>query len=181
MDMGYEQAPATRLVATRCGYCGRPLLEAESLKAGIGPVCRERIGYNRQLAPIVRERVNQLIYEVAALQELPEAASTIALNLVELEGYGFDVLVEAMCARVGLVHVLEIGADVRIKTPSFYMTDPDKHQKVVGAWRMIGSRWDREHKANVVRGTSKSTAWELLKKFYVGLWLVGPKGARQIG
>lgn len=178
--MGYEQAPATRLVATRCGFCGRPLRDAESLKAGIGPVCRERIGYERQLAPIVRDRVNQLIYDVAALQILPEARPEIAKALFELESYGFDILVEAMCARLGLVHVLEVGTSILVKTPSFYMTDPDMHQKVVGAWRMIGATWNREHKANMVRGGSKPMAWDLLKKFYGGRWLVGPKGVRQI-
>lgn len=41
---GYEAAAATRLLATHCICCRRPLLDAVSVEAGMGPVCRQRHG-----------------------------------------------------------------------------------------------------------------------------------------
>jgi gamma-glutamylaminecyclotransferase len=53
---GYENAPATRLLATSCACCGRALLDAISVEAGIGPDCREKYGYGE--AQGRRERGN---------------------------------------------------------------------------------------------------------------------------
>ena len=44
--MSYENAPATRMLATHCAACGRPLVDATSVETGMGPVCRERYGYD---------------------------------------------------------------------------------------------------------------------------------------
>lgn len=44
--MSYENAPATKMVATRCASCSRPLVDSESVNAGMGPDCRKRHGYN---------------------------------------------------------------------------------------------------------------------------------------
>lgn len=41
----YENAPATRILATHCACCGRALLDAVSVEAGIGPDCRAKYGY----------------------------------------------------------------------------------------------------------------------------------------
>lgn len=40
--MGYEQAPATKLLAQHCCHCGKELLDADSVQAGMGPTCRKR-------------------------------------------------------------------------------------------------------------------------------------------
>jgi len=65
--MGYEQAPAVGLVATSCCVCGRTLLDAESLKSGIGPVCAEKVLAGREAFDAgVRAEVNRLVYELAA-------------------------------------------------------------------------------------------------------------------
>jgi len=39
---GYEQALSTRLLATHCCCCNRPLRDADSVSLGIGPICREK-------------------------------------------------------------------------------------------------------------------------------------------
>ena len=44
MTTDYTDAPATDLLATRCAACGRPLLDAASVEAGMGPICRGRAG-----------------------------------------------------------------------------------------------------------------------------------------
>jgi len=47
----YENAPATRLLATRCACCGRKLVDALSVQTGIGPECRTRHGYDNAPNP----------------------------------------------------------------------------------------------------------------------------------
>jgi hypothetical protein len=44
--MSYENAPATIMLATHCACCARSLVDAASIEAGMGPVCRKRHGYN---------------------------------------------------------------------------------------------------------------------------------------
>lgn len=47
----YENAPAAAMLATHC-CCGRPLLDAVSVEAGIGPDCRKKHGFDEaQTAP----------------------------------------------------------------------------------------------------------------------------------
>lgn len=43
--MSYENAPATKMLATHCACCARPLVDAESVELGIGPDCRKRHGF----------------------------------------------------------------------------------------------------------------------------------------
>lgn len=45
--MSYENSAATKFVATHCGVCGRPLVDAESVSAGIGPICADKYGLDR--------------------------------------------------------------------------------------------------------------------------------------
>jgi hypothetical protein len=42
--MGHEDARTTRLVATHCALCGKPLVDAPSVEQGLGPICRKRFG-----------------------------------------------------------------------------------------------------------------------------------------
>lgn len=41
----YENAPATKLLATHCACCARPLVDAVSVETGVGPDCRKAHGY----------------------------------------------------------------------------------------------------------------------------------------
>lgn len=96
--MSYEDAPATALVATSCCVCGRPLLEAESIASGIGPICAEKTGFGRPgLAPEVRAEVNHLVYELAALQRCPEAVPRVA----RLRELGMDHLADRIEQHLG--------------------------------------------------------------------------------
>ena len=94
---GWTAAPAVALVATACCVCGRPLLDAESLASGIGPVCADKTEFGRPgLDPEVRAEVNRLVYQLAALQKQPGAVTHLR-RLVEL---GFAVLADRVAARL---------------------------------------------------------------------------------
>jgi len=41
---GWENAVSTKLLATHCAICGRPLRDPESIERGIGPDCNEKLG-----------------------------------------------------------------------------------------------------------------------------------------
>lgn len=54
--MSYETAPATKMLATFCACCARPLVDAVSVETGVGPDCRKTHGYaTAQTAPIWAE------------------------------------------------------------------------------------------------------------------------------
>lgn len=39
---GYEDAPATHMMAKTCMFCGRPLVDPDSLERGVGPICASK-------------------------------------------------------------------------------------------------------------------------------------------
>ncbi len=47
----YENASATILLAVTCALCGRPLVNPASVESGIGPICAEKYGIDRETAP----------------------------------------------------------------------------------------------------------------------------------
>lgn len=87
-QQSYEHAPATELLATRCLCCGRQLLDAASVEAGVGPVCRKRYGYTA-ISNDVRVRANALIHEAARDRCSNERREEIAR---ELEDLGADLI-----------------------------------------------------------------------------------------
>jgi len=40
--MGYETAASTKMLSTSCVLCNRPLRDAESVQAGVGPICKKK-------------------------------------------------------------------------------------------------------------------------------------------
>ena len=91
----YTAATATKLLATSCLACGRPLLDAASVEAGVGPVCRERWGYG-EIANDVRVAANALIHEAARKETpLPRRAEIAE----ELTALGAPTLAAKIIAR----------------------------------------------------------------------------------
>lgn len=162
----YETAPATELLATACCCCGRPLVDAQSVEFGIGPVCREKHGFNVDVAPDARERANKIVYAVAANQDMtPEQAT-------ELEELGFSVLVNKLADRL-----LECGAvTVKVAGKGFDVSTPFC-EDATADWRAIpGRRWFGKDKVNWVPASQKSALWALLKKHFAGARLTHPAG-----
>jgi hypothetical protein len=95
--MNYEAAPATKLVATACAVCARPLVDAQSVELGIGPDCRNRYGYDMPVEPEIRKEANRLVNEIAC-GDLPPAQLREALG--QLHALGFDRLAERIEHRV---------------------------------------------------------------------------------
>lgn len=138
--MGYEEAPATRLVAKHCCVCGRPLVEAESIASGIGPICAKRTGYARpSLPPEVRAEVNRLVYECAALQLHVDAIPRVA----RLRELGLGLVADAIAERLAdLVRItLTLRDDGRLLLELPFLDDRDLFLRLAGGLRGVpGSR-----------------------------------------
>lgn len=94
--MSHDNAPATRLVATRCAVCGRSLVDAESVEAGIGPDCRQKYGFNIPVEPELRAIANKIVHDIA-LGSYPGAEVDEPLR--ELRALGFDHLADRIAER----------------------------------------------------------------------------------
>lgn len=166
--MSYENAPQTKLVATHCAVCHKPLCDAVSVEVGMGPVCRKKYTQSDLDAADEESRkaANKLIYEIAAKQSGPEVVE----HLKDLFALGFPTVVKAVLKSVAKVKIAMID-DGRYAVKAPY------DEAAVAAMRKIpGRRWDREHKVNTFPVSSKGALFALLCKFYEGETAIGPKG-----
>lgn len=179
----YENAPATKLLATNCACCGRPLVDSISVSLGIGPECRKE--YDGGITEEVRVKANKLIHEAAVSAGLFRASEVMA-KADEIEALGLSVLADKIRRRfknaekkADIIIEETTGRDgewyYRITTP-FRRGDADRF---VAAWRTVpGRRWDNG--ANVVPFTSKKALWNVLCNFFGGHYAKGPKGVFRV-
>lgn len=175
--MSYENAPATKMLATHCAVCSRPLLDSISVECGIGPVCRERHGWDAEVQALgegAREAANVIVCHIAqaGTDEASRAAGCAALRLL-----GFKKLPERIEFRgkdapaAGTVHVR-----LSSKLTGYYVKAPYK-PAAVEAWRSIrGRKWDGDAEENFVPTGSRAALWHLLRTHYAGLELTTDHG-----
>ena len=180
--MSYENAPATRLVAKACCICGRPLLEAESIRSGIGPVCAEKTGFGREsLAPAVRAEANRVIYELAALQKTASAIPRLA----RLRALGFIEIADRIEKRLETLVVVQIdfveALGLVVSVPR--LEDAAVFDRLVADLRAVpGRRWievpGRNGKFNVIPDARSSihALYKALARAFAGVPTRSPKG-----
>ncbi len=175
--MSYENAPGTRLVATHCAICHRPLLDAESVEQGMGPTCRKRHGSEFDAVDEdARKQANKHVYAIACHQDGPGVVSHLRA-LLEL---GFPGVVKAIVKSVAKVK-LALTDDshphgpgrLALKTPYDYHNFQAKLQ---GIRNVPGRRWDSTGKVNTFPVASKKALWGHLLEWYEGQVGFGPKG-----
>lgn len=86
MENGYTANPATAFVAQNCCFCGRSLLEPDSLTCGYGPTCAEKYGLAWGTGYDGKSEVSKILYALAVHQRGPEAEKLV-LRIREL---GFE-------------------------------------------------------------------------------------------
>jgi len=132
----YEDAPATKMVATHCCCCGRALVDAESVETGIGPVCREKYGFvGVSVSPEARAEANKLVYQIACA---PTESAALILRLREL---GFQKLADriADCAKTACEAEL-VNGEIRLYTTKDAKTI--ETIKTTSDWVRGQRRWD---------------------------------------
>ena len=173
--MSYENATATKLLATHCVICGRPLVDATSVELGTGPECRSH--NDAGIPDMTRESANKLVFEAAVaadqgrIEDVLKYASEIdALGLVTLAEKVRHRFKNAADREVGILIEVD-GNQYRVKTP-FRRGDKERF---INAWRNIpGRRFVKG--ANYVPVTQKAALWNLLREFFGGQFARGPKG-----
>lgn len=134
--MGYEDSKACKLLATHCACCSKPLVDAESVNTGMGPICRNKHGY-ADGPQENRVRANKLVYEIAALQN----GDAVAAKVKELHELGFTKLANRIVVRLNNIIRIEQ------QTKEWWVWAPFR-SGLNFAWNqeVPGSVWDRQLK-----------------------------------
>lgn len=162
--MGYEDAPATKMLATQCAVCRRPLLDAKSVEIGMGPDCRKQYQFDREIPPQDREDANKIIHKLA-LQEFPEDLPEMLAQLLLMS---FTNLFFILVKRKAAVRIIQVEDTYSIK--SAYQAD------FIQELKKLGGRWHKEGKEWWVPTGKKAGLWEAIKKCFPGRLAFGPKG-----
>jgi len=177
-DNGYENAPATKMLATNCVICGRPLCDAISVQLGVGPECRKE--YDGGISEDIRAKANELVFKAAIVAQNGEIAS-VQRYAEEIRKLGLDKLANKVGKRFRNADryteiVLSVeGGDYRVETP--FRRGAKK--EFIDAWRKIPGRRFRNN-ANYVPLVQKQALWKLLRRFFGGKFAKGPKGLFRI-
>lgn len=127
--MSYENAPATKLLATACACCGRALVDAVSVETGIGPDCREKYGVTFDTTNDAHVEANALVFQVARKGMTAESARPIFDRLAAL---GFSVLADRIAKRfrteVTRVDVEALRAEYAKKLNAFAYDNASKQE-----------------------------------------------------
>ncbi len=171
--MGYETAIQTKMLATHCCVCGRPLVDASSVELGIGPECRSN--YAGGIDENTRILCNKLTYQAALAAQRGDLTAVRALA-AEIESAGLAKLAAKIVKRFKnaetkcKIFIVERDGKLYVDTP-FKRSVED----FASHWRAIpGRRW--ENGKNVVPVSSKAALWALLKALYAGEWLQSGRG-----
>lgn len=165
--MSYEGAPATRMLATHCCACGRPLVDATSVTMGMGPDCRAEHGWD-ELDEDVRQLANQLTWAAAVwagvgdVKRVRECADAIdAMGLDRLAG-----LIRARFRRAerAKIVVAKHGDRILATTP-FRRGMSDEY---LAAWREIAGRRYEGSGTNSIPAAQEQALRALLQKFFPG-------------
>lgn len=178
--MSYTSALATRILATHCCACGLPLLEAESVEAGIGPICRQKyMGKRQGHGDEARGEANQIVHRLALAISgvdgqtigagLAERGETGASHLVRLRELGFVKLAEKLEKAWVRIRIEETDGVLSVQSP--YLDEA-----VVAARAIPGRAWDGARKCNTFPASQRPAVWRLLRKFYAGVAGIGPEG-----
>lgn len=157
----YENAPATKMLNTHCVCCHRPLVDAVSVECGVGPICREKYGYE-EIGAERRDEANDIIHQCARKDATDEDRKWAYLTLKEM---GFHKIASAIL-HVGKAPVVKLRESSR--GTGYYVTAPYS-ASALNAWRTIpGRRWATESKENFVPHSSMEALNALIEAHYPG-------------
>ncbi len=156
--MSYEDAPATKMLAAFCAMCARELLDAQSVEAGVGPVCRAKYGIADTLDEDDRKLANNLIHMIAC-----EQSDTTAVRgaLKALDRLGCANIVDRISKRIYGDPIKAWVENGRLVLKAPY--DPDFNRLVQ---RISSRRWDREIRANTFDLVSRCAIEDAIRECF---------------
>ena len=200
----YENAAKTKLIATHCVCCGRPLCDAQSVETGVGPICGRKYGYDKcdrdadfQRA-IVSSKTAGCYDSVAALVANSDARSACNVlthllaadpenkrrdHIIDAIRYlGFSKLAERLKDRLtGSRGELTVAVDGQYLLVSSVNLSGDMFTALLTEFRSVpGRRWMPELRSNRFPASSKSQLWRAMCRAAAGCRLVSDKGESTI-
>lgn len=165
-----------RKMDTCCVVCGRSLFQQDSVEYGIGPICRERIGF-LELSQPHRKIVGELIqtglkarFEAVGLVSIVELAAKVA----EL---GYSNVAKKMATTFSDVQIENGENSVSVKSP-YSPVFTDEARKLKGRWNPEIKGWSFWLPSSVEASVNRRKALlAALKEAYTGLLAIGSKGA----
>lgn len=178
----YEFAPATKMLATSCAVCGRPLVDALSVERGVGPDCFRKYGLDdvAGLDEASRSAANRCVYEIALWRSqvlgAPEAKE-VATNIDIVRRLGFEQLHATLVER--LVEVVLRQVDERtlaLSTPY----DAGFVAMLKSTTRTYRFDFDEKEWLMPSDQPTKDAAWLAVRTFFGGKLFRGPRGVSAI-
>jgi len=166
--MTYENLRSTKLLATHCAVCARPLRDAVSVELGIGPDCREKHGYDGFINDDNRALANALIFEIADKQSGLDAVDACR----QLMHLGFTTLASKIAIRIMSIRVLQDPNRPEV----LLVTTPYTEIGVQQLGSVPGRRWNASLHVNEVPVTSKNRLWKALRTAFPGYPMLDPHG-----
>lgn len=170
--MSYENAPATKMLATCCVACGRPLVDSVSVEVGMGPDCRARHGLEDD-GTGDRDEANRIVHQLALWRgshELAPTAEDVVRHLKRLEELGFKRLADVLTQRLVTLKILGPSSPL-----TFVVRTPAKSTFIVAVKR-LGGRWEPHDKGWRVSSARKNELWAVLKEEFPGEVGTSPRG-----
>jgi hypothetical protein len=201
--MSYENAPATRLLASHCCICGRPLVDGLSVELGLGPECRKRHGYRKLDTAPNWEVVTAMLYNhhqqvtpetIVAIEAQDERRfANIVVNwAARNRSNRRDVLRAAqLIVAAGYVKLGKTLARRALRTlPLVTVTKeneyliveaPHNTQAILESRNVTGRTWDSKRKVKIWPMSSRLEVWDWLKAHYRGYPILTDRGILLIG
>lgn len=174
--MSYENATATKLLATHCICCGRPLVDAISVELGIGPECRNHD--DAGISSDIQQQGNSMTHD-AAIAAQGGRLTEILTIADRLDSIGLSTLagkIRERFSKKAQDAVEHPDIQIRLEGDIMFVRTPYKRNPAfVDAWRSIPNRRYRDG-VNQIPVASKHQLWELLMDFFPNKTGVGPKG-----
>jgi len=177
---GYENAPATQMIATNCACCGKALVDAISVQTGVGPECRKRHGYNIAVPEAVRQAANKAIYQIAIAVSTDSVTATTVALAASLTDLGFPKIAEIISRRLTTVSIEEVDGTYQVRVP--FSPDFNAASWTPGRKGLkLPAAEGKKRQPFVWRfprtAAARKVLWTALAKAFPGALGIGPKGA----
>lgn len=172
----YTNAPATSLLATHCVACGRPLLDAASVEAALGPTCRERFGVHDVVSDEARREANALISRLATRH--PGGLEVVSI-CDRLRALGMEALAGRVEERTVAIRIAEYDHS---SEPGYLVISPYSEEANARFRAIDGRRFLRDPVGVEGPGwwfpvESRNALWRAVQASFSGQLALGPKGA----
>ena len=173
--MSYENAPATKMLASNCAFCARPLVDSQSVETGVGPICRKKYMTADVVTPAARRIGNILINRIAKDQRGPDVVDA----LDKLKHYGFTKVVARIEKRIkrkrkAMVQLSYEGERLHLVTP--WNGSLDFSAWLSGMRKVGGMRYEGKGNGNSFPKSERGAVYRLLCNFFPGFPATGPQG-----